>query len=149
MAPVYGFIVDRLPSHRKHYAVALMSFTGLMTCFATASNWWLPGPLGPNFTGFMLGSWSSSFIANSTTVAHVFGRKSLGAISGMSMSFRVASSALGPLVFSSLQVAGLSSLMLILCLCGSQLLGILAMLIVPLPIAPVKTVEVAPEATSA
>merc|ERR1740139_915092 len=122
-----------------------MSFTGLLTCLAAASMWWLPRPLGPILTGFMLGCWSSSFIANSVTLAHVFGRRSLGAISGLSMSFRVASSALGPLAFSSIQRAGVSSISLLLGLCASQCVGIAAMLLAPLPIAPVKAVATALE----
>lgn len=132
-SPLYGMMFDRLPPHRKKFGIALMCTTGLMVCLTAAAMFILPPRVGPVALGFMLGAWSASFIANSATLVSAYGRKSMGAISGLSMSVRVASSALGPLAFASIDAAGVSMPGLLLALAAAQLCGVITMLCVPLP----------------
>merc|ERR1719215_2394928 len=100
-SPLYGMAFDRLPVRKKQLGVALMCLTGFAVCLTAAAMWILPKHVGPCVLGFMLGAWSASFIANSATLVHVYGRKIMGSIAGLSTAFRVASSALGPLAFSA------------------------------------------------
>jgi len=136
--PFFGFLYDAIPSRMKHYGMTLMNWMGIVALLLAAAMYQLPPKLGPKLFGAALGAWSASFVVNSAALAHVFGTESMGAIAGLSKSVRVASSAAGPALFAFASEVGLEVWALLLILSACQLVGMVLVLLAPLPQEPIR-----------
>lgn len=132
-ASLYGIIFDKLPHDKKHFTLACMSGAGFLTTMATAGLWFMPKHVGPIVVGCCLGNWVSTFMPNNAVIAHIFGVKSMGKISSLSWSFRLLASAVGPLMVTLLQKFGVETTVLLIALSSVQLVGVLLILLCPLP----------------